>query len=412
MTPVGGKRPNEGQKYMAVTIERAGRRWLAAGIVAATLILGGCSGDGEDRPRVDVIDDGGGSGSASVSASGAPPSSSGTASASAGGGVSIPAGLAPQTAGATKSDGIYTPTTNREAYQKISTDYQEIVALTNQVNEGKPLPAAEILLLYEAGKHTRIGTTSKSMRVWAREATRATDFPDAAAFYKSATFLDTEIVDAIVKSRTAEKYTDGQRRQAIQKGIQRILYHWTRHYLQRASAELNPGLVDEAWAIYVGEEKDGKYPNSLAATAQSREGNFNRPGSIDTPLRQAMSRAQQAASSKDKAAYDAAAAEAYSRFNAMFYLGTVRYLNEALKSAQAGNVDAAGVAQVEGYSFYLAIQPDVAKADAATDRAIVEFYKRSPAELTAEERDAALAAINRVADALRLKPSDLVASFG
>ncbi|MEZ4554017.1 MAG: hypothetical protein R3B59_08920 [Dehalococcoidia bacterium] len=46
-------------------------------------------------------------------------------------------------------------------------------------------------------------------------------------------------------------------------------------------------------AIYVGEERDGKYPNSLAATAQSREGNFNRPGSIDTPLREALSRAQQ-----------------------------------------------------------------------------------------------------------------------
>src|SRR5215470_8414129 len=66
------------------------------------------------------------------------------------GGLFIPAGLAPATSGPTKSDGIYKPNTNREIYQKISTDYQEIAALTNQVNEGK-LPAAEILLLYEAG---------------------------------------------------------------------------------------------------------------------------------------------------------------------------------------------------------------------------------------------------------------------
>jgi hypothetical protein len=387
---------------------------MAGGVLAATIVLGGCSGDGEDRPRVDVIDDGRGSGSASVSASGAPPGTgtAGAAGSGAGGGsVAIPAGLAAQTSGPTKSDGIYTPTTNREAYQKISTDFQEIAALTNLVNEGKPLPAAEILLLYEAGKHTRIGTSSKSMRVWAREGARTTDFPDAVAFYKSGTFLDTEIIDAIAKARTAEQYTDAQRRQAIQKGIQRILYHWTRHYLQRASTELNPGLVDEAWAIYVGEERDGKYPNSLAATAQSREANFNRPGSIDTPLRQAMSRAQQAAANKDKTAYDAAAADAYSRLNAVFYLGAVRYLNEALKSAQAGNADAAGVAQVEGYSYYLSIQPEVAKADAAADRAIVEYYKSPPAALTAERRDAALAAMNRTASALRLQQVDLVTAF-
>src|SRR5262245_45245938 len=79
------------------------------------------------------------------------------------GGLFIPAGLAPATSGPTKSDGVYKPNTNREIYQKISTDYQEIVALTNQVNEGKPLPAAEILLLYEAGKHTRIGLQSRSL---------------------------------------------------------------------------------------------------------------------------------------------------------------------------------------------------------------------------------------------------------
>src|SRR5215831_14124129 len=75
-------------------------------------------------------------------------------SGSTAGGLFIPAGLAQATSGPTKSDGIYKPNTNREIYQKISTDYQEIAALSNHVNEGKPLPAAEILLLYEAGKHT------------------------------------------------------------------------------------------------------------------------------------------------------------------------------------------------------------------------------------------------------------------
>jgi hypothetical protein len=54
------------------------------------------------------------------------------------GGLFIPAGLVPATSGPTKSDGIYKPNTNREIYQKISSDYQEIAALTNQLNEGRP----------------------------------------------------------------------------------------------------------------------------------------------------------------------------------------------------------------------------------------------------------------------------------
>jgi hypothetical protein len=380
--------------------------------LAAAAFAVACTGDGENRPQVDVI--GGGSTAASgstgsVSASGAP--GGGTAATAGAGSLAIPAGLTPVTSGPTKSDGIYTPTTNREIYQKISTDYQEIVALTNQVNEGKPLPAAQILLLYEAGMHTRIGTSSRSLRGWAREAARATDFPDAVAFYKTPTFLDTEVNDAIAKARTAEKYTDAQRRQAIQKGIQRILFHWSKHYVQRTCPALNPGLMDEAWAIYVGEEKDGKYPNSLAATAVSREGNFNRVGSVDKPLREAMSRAQKAAADKNQAACETAVREINSRFNAIFYLASVRYLNEALKSAQSGNADAAGVAQVEGYSFYLSIQPDVATADPAADKAIVDYYTSAPSSLSAASRDAALAAINRTGNALLLTQADLVTSF-
>lgn len=388
-------------------------------LVMAALAMAVVACDGEDRPGVEVIDENGsttgsvsatGIGSASGSATGIG-SGTGAASPETSGGLLIPAGLAPVTTGPTKSDGIYTPTTNREIYQKISTDYQEIVALTNQVNEGGPLPAAEILLLYEAGKHTRIGTSSRSLRIFARESARAQEFPDSAAFYNTATFLDTEINDAIAGARTAENYTPAQKRQAIQKGIQRIIYHWSRRYIQNAATSLNPGLVDEAWAIYVGEEKDGNYPNSLAATALSREENFDRKGSIDAPLREAMSRAQKAAADKDQAAYDAAANDIYSRFHAIFYLGTVRYLNEALKSAQAGNVDAAGTALVEGYSFYLSIQPQVATADPAADKAIGDYYKSEPASLTAESRDNALAALNGTANALLLNQSDLVTSF-
>ena len=264
------------------------------------------------------------------------------------GGLFIPAGLAPATSGPTKSDGIYKPNTNREIYQKISTDYQEIVALTNQVNQGKPLPTAEIFLLYEAGKHTRIGLQSRSLRVWAREAERSEDFPEAVAFYKSPTFLDEPLMDAIAGARTAKDYTPAQRRQAIQRGVERIIYHWSRHYIQRGTAEMNAGFIDEAWAIYVGEEKGEKYPNSVAATAQSMEARFKRSGSVDAALRRGMSQLQKAAADKNATASAAAASEIYSRFHAIFYLGTAYNLNEALKGAQAGNLENAKTAIAMG----------------------------------------------------------------
>ena len=106
------------------------------------------------------------------------------------GGLLIPAGLNAETSGPTVSDGIYTPTTNREIYQNISSDYQEIVALTNLVNLGRPLPAAEIMLLYEVGMHSRIGPNSRTLRGFARDPRRGEEFPDSVAFYESATFLD------------------------------------------------------------------------------------------------------------------------------------------------------------------------------------------------------------------------------
>ncbi len=338
-------------------------------------------------------------------------SSQGDGGSVAAGGLFIPAGLTAETSGPTKSDGIYTPTTNREIYQKISTDYQEIVALTNVVKQGQPLPAPEIMLLYEAGMHTRIDATSRTLRGFARDPGRSVEFPDSAAYYDSDTFLDTPVSNAIRKRGSAEEYTPAQQRQAILKGIQRIIYHWAKRYMILGGDRLSSRLVDEAWAVYVGEEVNGEYPNSLAATARSREANFGREGTIDIPLREAMVRAQQAADDQDQAAYDAAARDVYSRFNTIFYLASVRYMGQALQRAEAGNYDDAGVALVEGLSFYMSIQPDVAKANATADEAIVAYFESPPAELTAAQRDSALDALNGTASALFLTQDDLVTSF-
>ena len=414
---------------------------------------------GEDRPAVTVIGSGSGSVSASASASGTGTGSgsvsgegtgsgsgsvSGTASASVSGtgagsgsvsgpsgaaavtsvvvpveghggtgGLLIPAGLNYETNRdlPTKSDGIFTPVSHREIYQKISSDYQEIVTLTNLINIGRPLPLAEIMLLYEAGMHTRIGNSSRTLRGFARDPRRSEEFPDSATFYESGTFLDSPISNAVRLRGEAEEYTPAQQRQAIQKSLLRIIYHWSKRYMFLGGERQSARLVDEAWAVYVGEEVNGQYPNSLAATALKREGNFGREGAIDTPLREAMAEAQQAAADMDDAAYEVAAQEVYSRFNAIFYLSTVKYMNEAYKKADAGDTYGAGTAQVEGLSFYRSIQPEVAKANATSNETIVAYFQMAPDQLTADLRGGALAALNRASSALFLTQADLVTQF-
>ena len=324
------------------------------------------------------------------------------------GGLLIPAGLNAETSGPTVSDGIYTPTTNREIYQKISSDYQEIVALTNLVNLGRPLPAEEIMLLYEVGMHSRIGPNSRTLRGFARDPRRGEEFPDSVAFYESATFPDSPISNAIRGRGEAEEYTPAQRRQAIQKSLVRVIYHWSKRYMFLGLQYQSPGLVDEAWAVYVGEQVNGEYPNSLAATALKLEGNFGRPGTIDVPLREAMHEARQAAADKDDPAYLVAAEKVYSRYNAIFYLGAVKYINEAFKKAEAEDAYGAGTAKVEGLSYYRSIQPEVAKTNAASNETIVAYFEAAPDELTAALRDGALAALNGTADGLLLKQADII----
>ena len=176
------------------------------------------------------------------------------------GGLTIPTNLSPETSGPTKSDGYYTPTTNREIYQKIATDYQELAKFTNVFKEGRPLPAAEISLLYEAGTHTRIGPQSRTLRSFATGTSPAKYFPESAEFYGSDSFLDDPIENAVRQRGEAEDYCDAQRRQAINKSALRILYHWSKFYMIIGGTYMRSGLVDESWAIYVVEEVDGGTP--------------------------------------------------------------------------------------------------------------------------------------------------------
>ena len=87
------------------------------------------------------------------------------------------------------------------------------------------------MLLYEVGIHTRIGASSRILRGFARDPSQSKGFPDSAAFYESDTFLDTPISNAVRLRGEAEEYTPAQQRQAIQKSVLRIIYHWTKRYM-------------------------------------------------------------------------------------------------------------------------------------------------------------------------------------
>ena len=429
------------------------------GALALTVACGG--DDGEDRPGIEVIDEGTGSVSVSVSGTGtgtgtgtatgtgtgtmtgtgtgtgtgtatgtgtgtgtgtATGTSTGTGTATGTvtapgvgmvetGGVRIPVGLPMETDGPTMSDGYYTATTNREIYQKISTDYQEILKLTNLIKEGNPLPAAEVWLMYEAGPHTRLGPQSRTLRSFAAGSTPSTYYPDSAKFYGSDTFLDDPIENAVRGRGEAENYTDAQKRQAIDKSALRVLYHWAKFYMIIGKDRMSSRLIDEAWAVYVGEEVNGRYPNSLAAVAQGREGNFGRQGTIDIPLRQAMDRARQAADDGDAAALETATNEVYSRFNAIFYLSTVRYIGRVFDDAEAGDHDALGTHQVEALAFYRSIQPDIATADPVADAEIMAYLTAGPEQITEQFRDRILEVLNRNSSAILLTQDDLITEY-
>ena len=210
--------------------------------------------------------------------------------------------------------------------------------------------------------HTRIGASSRILRGFARDPSRSKGFPDSAAFYESDTFLDTPISNTVRLRREAEEYTPAQQRQAIQKSTLRIICHWTKRYMILGGERQNPRLVDEAWSVYVGEELNRECPNSLAATALKREGNFGREGAIDVPLPEAMVRAQQVAADMDDAAYSTAAPNVYSRFDAIYYLeyGTIHERGPEARSCRRQR--RSGSRHDRRSVVYLPTQTAVAKA--------------------------------------------------
>ena len=86
-------------------------------------------------------------------------------------------------------------------------------------------------------------------------------------------------------------------------------------------------------------------------------------------------------------------------------------MNEALKHTQDGDNNRAGVALVEGLSFYRSIQPGIAKANASSDETVAAYFPTAPEDLTADLLNGVLTAINLTGSGLLVTQADLVTSF-
>ncbi len=319
---------------------------------------------------------------------------------------------------ATRGDDVYTPVSNVDLHQAIVRDVAEIDQLLNLVNQGRPFPSAEILTIYEQGRNASAGDRVWSLRDFATSPVRSRDFPEEAGFYGSEAFLDEPVRAAITGTGSAAQFGPEQRRQAVQKGLLRILRYWSLQGLVAAGSKLRAGNidplagaphdVDAAWAIYVGPPLTDQAMSSLAGAARQMEGNFGRAGTIDQPLRAALARAQRAALRNDRVAFGEARREVIGRLNAIFYLESARDLTELTRAAQAGNLTGSANVQVAGLTAYLAIEPIVAIADPDADRAVMAVFRGDPAGLTMDHRDQALGALNRTAPALGLATGDIV----
>ena len=371
-----------------------GLKWLVltATLLIGALVLVACGDDEETETET-----------------GTQPTTAATATASAAepsGSVSGSVTGTEPSAAASGADDIYTPVSNVASHLALALDARDIAALL----KASPVDYTAIGQIYSEGKNSqRSDGTVRTLKGFATDAERAEQFADAAALYGSPTFLDDEISAAINGTGIAAGWSDGQREQAVNKGILRILYYWVLDELGAAKADLAAGEVDpaegaphawdEGWAFYVGAaDESGARPYALAATALKREADYKKDGLIDAPLRQALADGLEAIEEGDAAALDEAEKQVQSRLNAIFYIATARYFNNAYAAAAKGDTSATAVALVEGLSFYRTIQPIVAAADAEADEIISAFYQRSSTSpITVEERDAALTALNESA---------------
>lgn len=303
------------------TVRRAG-----ASLALVALFSAAACGDGEDRPG-QVTEEGGGSGSASGSVSGS---------------VSASGTDGETTEGA---DG-FEPVSDVAAHAAIGDDVAAIKELLAPAKEGGTVDWAGIRRLFEEGGASKRGDgTNRTLQA-------LVEAPD---------------VVAVIEAALTGSGDDAVRAQRVEKGITVLLARKVVDELAAAAEKVEAGEteaadgaphnVDEAWAFFTAK---GQGP---AVTADKRAADFGKDGTVREPIIAALTAAQKAAGAGDAAALATATEAVTEGLHYVFYLATFKYLG-------ADNA----VGRAEGAAFYLGIQPVVAGADAAADKAIVAAF--------------------------------------
>ena len=298
----------------------------------------------------------------------------------------------------------YTPVSDVDAHAALALDVRDIAALLAPAAQGEAVDWTAVSDLYEGGKNSLRGDgTPRTLASIARDETVSAQFPDGAAVYGNASFLDAHVRAGIDGTGRGAGLSDGARRQLVEKGISAILYGKVLQELDAARGKLEQGEtgdadgaphnVDEAWAFYAGSRGDnGTRPFALSSTARKREADFGFEGKIDAPLQAALADAQSAARSGDLAAFDAAAAEVEGYLNAMFYLASLKYVKSAAGDAEAASRESH---LAEGWAFFQTIRAAAAAggADSASD--VESVYSQNAEEpVSSDQINVVYAALN------------------
>ena len=286
----------------------------------------------------------------------------------------------------------YLPVSDVRVHAALGKDMSDIADLLNAAKDGSAVDWAAITEIYENGRHA----DGRTLQGYATSDSVLAEFP-------SDTDLDGNVQAALSGTWAGREVDDLVRRQLLNKSLQAIIYGKVLQELSSARSQMEQGnldddsgaphKVDEAWAFYNGTaDSQGNRSRSIANTARSREGNFKLAPNVSLPLARALSDALEASRAGDLTAFDAAAVEAKSYLNTIFYLATLRYgyvaSTDETESARAQHL-------AEGWAFFQPIRAIVAGASSASDSTLDDFFTADPADAISESQvDAVYASLN------------------
>lgn len=270
--------------------------------------------------------------------------------------TSTPSTEAPEDA-VTPGSGGYAPVSDVTAHAAIGLDAKEIRSLLEPATSGGEVDWAAVGEIFTEGKNSKKDDGLRAL------ADLAPDDP-----------ATTVVTDAIGGTGTAAQASAAVRRQKVDKGITVILERKVLGELEAAEEKVAdkktddasgaPHNVDEAWAFYTAEG------NGPASTAAKRAGDFKKEGQVHEAVVRALSAAQAAARSGDAASLETATGAVEAALDYVFYLATFKYLD----------TENDPVTRAEGETFYLGIQPELAKEAADADKAITAGFASGDAQ--------------------------------